>query len=48
LFRPFQQGAIGSGLGLYVSRFLIRRYGGELRFEPSRQGSCFVIELDAV
>jgi C4-dicarboxylate-specific signal transduction histidine kinase len=48
LFRPFQQGAIGSGLGLYVSRFLIRQYGGELRFEPSQQGSCFVIELDAV
>jgi signal transduction histidine kinase len=48
LFRPFQQGAIGSGLGLYVSRFLIRRYGGELRFEPSPEGSCFVIELDAV
>jgi len=48
LFRPFQQGAIGTGLGLYVSRFLIRRYGGELRFEPSPQGTCFVIELDAV
>jgi C4-dicarboxylate-specific signal transduction histidine kinase len=48
LFRPFQQGAIGSGLGLYVSRFLIRRYGGELRFEPSKEGSCFVIELDSV
>jgi PAS domain S-box-containing protein len=48
LFRPFQQGAIGTGLGLYISRFLIRRYGGELRFEPSSKGSCFVIELDAV
>ena len=48
LFRPFQQGAIGSGLGLYVSRFLIRRSGGELRFELSPEGSCFVIELDAV
>ena len=48
LFRPFQQGAAGSGLGLYVSRFLIRSYGGELRFEPSGRGSRFVIELDAV
>jgi C4-dicarboxylate-specific signal transduction histidine kinase len=47
LFRPFQQGALGSGLGLYVSRFLVRSYGGELRFEPTAQGSCFVIELDS-
>jgi signal transduction histidine kinase len=47
LFRPFQQGASGSGLGLYVSRFLVRSYGGELRFERPSEGSCFVIELDA-
>jgi C4-dicarboxylate-specific signal transduction histidine kinase len=48
LFRPFQQGAEGSGLGLYVSRFLVRSYGGELRFVPAPRGSCFIIELDAV
>ncbi len=48
LFRPFQQGASGSGLGLYVSRFLVRSYGGELRFERPAQGSRFVIELDVV
>jgi PAS domain S-box-containing protein len=48
LFRPFQQGAAGSGLGLYVSRFLVRSYGGELRFEPSSHGCCFAIELDSV
>jgi len=47
LFRPFQQGAAGSGLGLYVSRFLVRSYGGDLRFEPPPNGSCFVIELDS-
>jgi two-component system sensor kinase FixL len=48
LFQPFQQGAAGTGLGLYVSRFLVRSYGGDLRYEPPAQGSCFVVELDSV
>jgi len=46
LFRPFQQGAHGAGLGLYVSRFLVRAFGGDLRFEPSPSGSRFIVELD--
>jgi two-component system, LuxR family, sensor kinase FixL len=45
LFQPFQQGADGSGLGLYVSRAVVRSYGGELRFEPPPKGSCFVVDL---
>jgi signal transduction histidine kinase len=48
LFQPFQEGAAGSGLGLYVSRFIVRSYGGELRFEPQPAGSCFAVELVAV
>jgi two-component system, LuxR family, sensor kinase FixL len=48
LFQPFQDGASGSGLGLYLSRFIVRSYGGELRFEPRPKGSCFVVELEAV
>jgi two-component system sensor kinase FixL len=45
LFQPFQPGAEGAGLGLYISRALLRSYGGDLRFEPRQRGSCFVVEL---
>ena len=48
LFQPFQQAADGTGLGLYVSRAVIRSYGGELRFESQAKGACFVIELQVV
>jgi two-component system sensor kinase FixL len=45
LFAPFQAEAYGTGLGLYVSRAVVRSYGGELRFEPSARGTCFAVEL---
>ena len=45
LFAPFQPGANGTGLGLYVSRAVVRSYGGDLRFEPRVSGSCFAVEL---
>lgn len=45
LFQPFQPGAYATGLGLYISRAIIQSYGGDLRYEPSSGGSCFVIEL---
>jgi PAS domain S-box-containing protein len=47
LFQPFRKEADGSGLGLYVSRALIESFGGELRFEPTDIGCCFVIMLQA-
>ena len=45
LFAPFQSGSNGTGLGLYVSRAVLRSYGGELRFEPQTQGCCFAVEV---
>jgi PAS domain S-box-containing protein len=48
LFQPFQSDAEGAGMGLYVSRVLVRSYGGEMLYEPRPGGSCFTIELEAV
>lgn len=45
LFEPFQPGSDGTGLGLYVSRAVVRSYGGELRYEPQSVGSCFTVEV---
>jgi PAS domain S-box-containing protein len=45
LFRPFQAGAHAFGLGLYVSRAILRSQGGGLRYEPQPTGSCFTVEL---
>lgn len=45
LFAPFQESAHGTGLGLYVSRAVVRSYGGDLRFEARAKGACFVVEL---
>ena len=45
LFRPFQQGAQATGLGLYLSRAFTRTFRGDLRYEPEPHGSSFVVEL---
>jgi two-component system, LuxR family, sensor kinase FixL len=47
LFRPFQPGAETTGLGLYVSRSIMRSFGGELLYEPRPQGCCFVVVVPA-
>ncbi len=45
LFRPFQAGARAVGLGLYISRAILRAHGGGLRYDPEGPGSCFTVEL---
>jgi len=46
LFKPFQPEAAGRGIGLYVSRAIMRSYGGDLRYEPLAEGSCFTVVLE--
>lgn len=48
LFKPFQPGANSTGLGLYVSRAILRSFGGELKFEPRGRGCCFAVTLATV
>jgi signal transduction histidine kinase len=45
LFKPFQQGAEATGLGLYLSRALVRTFKGDLRYEPEPAGCCFALDL---
>ncbi len=48
LFQPFQQGAESTGIGLYVSRALVRGFRGDLTYVPRGEGCCFTISLTVV
>src|SRR3984957_19060068 len=48
LFHPFQLEAQSTGLGLYLSRALMRSFKGDLHYEPETGGSTFVVELSSV
>jgi C4-dicarboxylate-specific signal transduction histidine kinase len=48
LFQPFQKGADATGLGLYLSRALLRSFRGDLRYDPAVPGCSFVIDLAVV
>jgi len=45
LFRPFQRDAQSTGLGLYISRAIMKSFGGELAFEPCCAGCSFAVKL---
>lgn len=45
LFQPFREDADGSGLGLYISRAVVRTFGGDLRFVPVDRGCQFDVVL---
>lgn len=47
LFEPFQPNASGVGLGLYVSRAVLRSYGGDLKLEETKTGCTFCVKLPA-
>jgi two-component system sensor kinase FixL len=45
LFEPFRSETGHTGIGLYVSRAILRSYGGDLRYDPQPRGATFVLEL---
>ena len=47
LFRPFQDGAESSGLGLYLSRAFLHSFGADLHYKALPRGACFIVKLSA-
>jgi PAS domain S-box-containing protein len=45
LFKPFQRGAVATGLGLYLSRAFLRGFHGEIVYEAQPTGCCFAVLL---
>lgn len=45
LFQAFHQNAGATGLGLYISRAILRSFRGDLRHEPRDRGCCFTVSL---
>jgi len=45
LFQPFQREAAATGLGLYVSRAILRTFRGILQYEPREVGCSFAVSL---
>lgn len=48
LFQPFQAKAAATGIGLYISRAILRTFRGDLHYEPRNGGCSFAVSLVAV
>jgi PAS domain S-box-containing protein len=48
LFQPLHSGGSSAGLGLFISRAIIRTYGGELHHTQRPGECCFIVELPIV
>lgn len=48
LFRPFQEGAQNTGLGLYLARAFTRAFRGDLQYRAVPNGACFMVKLQSV
>src|SRR5208282_2379739 len=48
LFKPFQHLAQATGLGLYLSRALMRSFGGDLRYQATSTGATFIVEVASI
>jgi two-component system sensor kinase FixL len=48
MFQPLQSGATSTGFGLFISRAIIRTFGGELHHTQQPGECCFVVELPSI
>ncbi|MEQ1886464.1 MAG: ATP-binding protein [Bryobacteraceae bacterium] len=48
LFQPFRPDADGSGLGLYISRTIMRSLGGDLKHVPTENGCQFNVIIPVI
>ena len=46
IFAPFHPESSGRGIGLYVSRAIVRSFGGDLRYEALEDSVCFTVLLE--
>jgi two-component system sensor kinase FixL len=46
LFEPFVTSkSLGTGMGLSISRTIVKAHGGQLWYENAEDGACFVFTL---
>jgi two-component system, sporulation sensor kinase E len=47
IFEPFftTKGEKGTGLGLWITRDLVTKHGGQIRVRSNKRGTCFIVNL---